>query len=307
MPSSLIVYRNWLQEFGRVEAYTAAMFFAGAPASNMLTDRPGQVAIVDESVTSDLELRFLIGVGENGSSSERIGRPVDVVAIINTNFIAQDSGDTATLVAYDDAGNSITVPGVFLNTVTDGQVQNNLFWFMSDGTGSANIADISRISIQFTGGRFGRKDRWTGAITDEAPQFGTVIAGPKFAPAKGIRLVGYAPGITDLSRVVRSIGGTAWTSPQTRLRRASFDLPLLTETEVEDSPPSCGLRQLAEFCGLSRPLLVIPQSTDEQARNTQAIYGLLTEDVTWSAVDKVDESGSQVIGYTSRLSILEAK
>lgn len=307
MPSSVIVYRNWLEEFGETEPATDAIFEPEAPASNMLTPRPGQIGIVDETTTSDVTLAFRIGRGTAGSSSERNGRRVDVVAIVNTNYLGDDSSDTAVCTVYDDADNATVCTLSAINTASDGQTQDKLIWFVSSGSGSAGAGDISRIVITFSGGRFGRRDRWTGEITDEAPYFGTVIAGPAFQPENGIRLSGFTPGMSDPSRTVRSIGGTTWASPQTRLRRMTAQLPLLTETEVEADPPLCGLRQLAEHCGLSRPLLVIPQTTNLSTLNRQAIFGLLTEEVAWPAFDKIDDDGAKVIAYQSTLSILETK
>lgn len=305
--SSAIVYRNWAAEYGRI-ADGYATWEPGAPAENMLTPRPGQVAIHDGTTTSEIIWR--VDIGADGSSSNSVGRPVGVVALINFNAVL-DPGDAALfvcrLIDADGGESTCNASAVSLNG-SESSISSAVFLVADDATGSADLSRI--VSVQFEADSaitFGSRDAWTGAIEESALRTGTVVAGPVWRPKRGIRLVGHAPGATDVSQVVRSIGGTVWASPQTRLRRIGGEFALLSEAEVEAQPPLCGLRQMAEHCGISRPVLIIPSDADAQRMHQQVVFGYFAEDLTWSAIDKAEDDAGREIQFRCQFTIVEGK
>lgn len=296
-----------MAEFGYFAAGDDAGYEVDAPATNMLTETPGQVAIAS---TDPSVIRIYIDGAETTgtTSSENIrGRPVDVVAIINTNFIP--NGDISISCALNDTSGGISTTDTFYtNGRGDGATITNVIFLASDMTGNADLTDIKYIEISFNPGYalFGRKDAWVNVATEDAPFFGTVVAGPAYSPANGVRLEGYAPGVFDPSQIVQSIGATTWTSRRTKLRRVSGEFALLNESEIEAEPPSCGLRQLAEHCGISRPALWI---LNESEVGKQTLYAYLVEDLVWTVLDKISDGSPTGLepGYRAAFNLREAK
>lgn len=306
--SSAIIYRNWAVEYGRI-ADGYATWEPGAPASNMLTPRPGQVAIHDGSATSAIVWRVDIGA-DIGSSSNVVGRPVGGVALINCNIVLDPSDASLVvcrLIDADGSESTCDASPVALNG-SESSISSIVFLVADDATGSADLSRV--VAVQFEADSsltFGSRDPWTGAIAEAALRTGTVVAGPIWRPKRGIRLAGHAPGVTDVSQVVRSIGGTVWTSPQTRMRRIGGEFALLSEAEVEAQPPLCGLRQMAEHCGISRPVLIIPSDADAQRMHQQVVFGYFAEDLTWSAIDKAEDDAGREIQFRCQFTIVEGK
>lgn len=306
--SSGIVYRNWATEYGTIDAGStdSAGWEAGAPATNMLTPQSGQVAIHD-GTAGEKVWRVNIGA-DSASSSNSVGRPVGCVALVNFNVIL-DPADVALARVHliDSTGDSLTcnAPAVTLDG-SGGAIQSLVWMVADDATGSGDLSSIVAIEFEIDGAlTFGARDAWTGAESADAMKIGTVVAGPLWRPARGIKMSPFAPGVIDTSPVIKTIGDTVWASPQTRMRRVSGEFALLTEAEVEARPPLCGLRQMADHCGMSRPLLLIPSDTDAQYLAAQAIHGYLVEEVTWQLIDK--SGGGTVKEFRSAFNLLESK
>jgi hypothetical protein len=299
-PTSLLCYRNWCAEYGRI-ASGSALFETAAPLSNALTYQAGQLAILAD--TSTTEATLSIEVGAEGTSSNSIGRPVGMVALVNTNVILDPSDAAAISVTLtDEDGGTVTcnAPAVTLHGSGEA-MQTIVFDVGNDGTGGGNLSAIVLVTVNI-GAIFGSRDPWSGAISVEPFQVGTIVAGPAWRPSRGIRLAGAAQGIGDNSPRVRSIGETLWAAPQTRMRTMSFELSL-PESEIEAEPPLCGLRQLAEWCGVSRPLIVVPHQITDQYAARQSVYGYLEDVPAWPAIDK---SGAG-IEHRVQLTIRESK
>lgn len=304
--SSGIVYRNWAVEYGSIDSGSSdsAAWEPGAPESNMLTPQAGQVAIHDGS-SGVKTWRVLVGA-DSATSSNAIGRPVGCVALVNCNLIMDPSevGDVLVhLIDEDGATATCQAPAITLNG--SGGAMSSIVWMVQDdATGSADLSAIVAVEFEFAASvRFGSRDPWTGGTEEQALRIGTVVAGPLWRPINGIKLTPFVPGSVDLSPVIRTIGATVWSSPQTRMRRLSGEFALLPKDEVEARPPLCGLRQLADHCGISRPLLLIPSDTDRQDLAAEAVYGHFTEDIAWSLVDKKDD----VPQFRCPFNILESK
>lgn len=302
-----IVYKNWAAEYGFFPNALVSSFEADAPPSNMLTEHPGQVAILLPGTSNLVDLTFTLGDG-SGSSSSAVGRRVDVVAIVNTNAFTI-SGDFATVTLADSLGGYSTITSTHTNGRTDGKTMTNLIWLASEASGSADLNDIVEVSISFgSSARFGRLDPWAAIMVEEQPFFGTLVAGPAFIPVHGIRLEGYSPGLSDPSQVVQSIGGTRWSARRTRLRRVSAEFALLRTSEIEALPPSLSLRGLVEHCGVSAPALWV--LNDDEVGN-QSMYAYFAEEVNWSALDKVSDVEDDVPvlapGYRLSFSLQEAR
>lgn len=316
--SSLVCYMNWVADVGQVSDATDEQFEVGAPASNMLTERPGQVAI-HTGGTPSIEIS-ISGPFDEGAESLSVltpaGLPVGVIAMINTNVLLDAGSANGVLcTVYDESGNSSNFMTSDIDFSGDGYSQMNLYWViradraLSDG--SAVAADLSKIThFAFTFDsdlEYGTRNQWSSTVATAPFKVGTVVAGPAFRPERGVRLMGYSPGVSDISNVIRSIGGTVWASPQVRLRRLQAEFTALSETEIEAQPPDCGMRQLAVRCGVSRPLLIIPSVTNAQRSHQQFVFGYISEDWTWTAVDKSDTDGALEPYYKVTLAIIEAK
>jgi len=299
-----IVYKNWFVETGAYfDPSIVADFETDAPASNMLTEIPGQVAICSGVIPPTFRVYI------DGGGSSPVGRPVDVVAIVNTNAIVTGAAPLS-VTLHDSTGGQVQIDTWHTNGRGEGNVLANFIFLVSEGTGSGDPDDIVHIDFNFDAANidFGRLDKWANLITVEAPFLGTLVAGPALVPANGIRLEGYTPGVSDPSQVIQSIGGTTWTNQRTRLQRVTGEFALLTESEIEAEPPLCGVRQLAEHCGISRPALFV--LNDDEVGN-QTVYALFTEPLSWSAIDKVaDPSGLPSAlepAYRCGFSLIEAR
>lgn len=312
-PVTLIAYRNWVVEFGSVDDPSG--WEPEAPLSDMLTPRPGEIAI-HAGAAGDIVWRINVGAPGASSSENAYGRPVHVVALVNCNIV-MDPGDAPLIVVrgidQDGAEKVCTARAIITHGGVNGfQRTQLLFLLYRDATDAGEATcDLDRVvALQFeidSTVRLGMRDQWTGAISP-APLFsGTVIGGPAWLPTNGLRLIGFAPGVTDPSPSVKAIGGTDWTAPLARPRTLNGEFALLPESEIEARPPNMGLRQLAEFCGTSRPLLVIPDIRDDQLMHEQACYGLLTEPITWAAVDKMIDDELQQIGFRAPLTMRESR
>lgn len=303
-----IIYKNWAAEYGFFPDSLAASFEADAPPTNMLTERPGQVAIALPGSSNVVPLVLYLGDG-SGSSSSMIGRRVDVVALVNTNAFTI-SGDFATMTLIDSTGAYSSTTTTYTNGRTNGKTMTNLIWLASDAVGSANINDIVEINIEFnSSARFGRLDPWANLLVEDQPFYGTIVAGPSFSPQHGIKLEGYTPGLMDTSQTLKSIGGTTWAAKRTRLRKVNAEFSLLLTSEIEARPPNLSLRGLVEHCGISAPAFWM---INEDEIGAQSMYAYFDSEVNWGALDKVadeDEDGNPVSapGYRLGFSLREAR
>lgn len=306
--SSFACYRNWVAEVGEFLTAESSLFEAAAPGANLLTEQPGQLAIA--AIDSPASIAVNIG----GSGSVLVGRPVGVVALINTNALLSDSTAAAFRCRLTDSSGATGVwNSAALSLSTDGTTYNNVFWVTTQETAESfacDLTDIVKIEILMTGAMtYGRRNLWTNEVTNERMFVGTLLAGPVYRPAYGIRMVGFAPGSVDSSRTVRAIGGALWTSPQTRLRQLQGELTLVPESEIEALPPSCGLRQMADWCGVSRPVLIVPSDSNETRLHQQSFYGHFSENLSWPLVSNVYDPVVNAITphHTCAFSIIEAR
>lgn len=312
-PVTLLCWRNWAAEYGEIDASIsgASGWESEAPADDMLTPRPGEIAIHDGTAGARV-WRVNIGADGSASSENAVGRPVGIVALVNVNIVL-DPADASliTVRAIDQNGGEVECAARAVTTHggNNGFSRTTLLFIIDrDGTGSGDLDRIVAIDFEVAADvQCGIRDPWTSAISAAALFNGTVVAGPVWRPRNGLKLFGHSPGVGDRSPSVTSIGGTDWTSPLARPRLIAGELALLSEAEVEADPPDLGLRQLAEWCGTSRPLLLIPDTRDDQLMHKQVVYGMLTEPVTWVSADKISEDGVCQIGFRATLSVREAR
>lgn len=307
MATSVIAYKNFASSgyiVNRVSAWEV-----GAPMANMLTPRLGQKAIAATFDTMGVDV-FING------GSPTLSANVGVIAILNHNIISLDDPTNFTIEVYftDNTLASLageTDPAAFFNTVSmqqDGTFQSHFIWVP---TGAEFLTKRAyKIEVAVSGYPLaicGTQNPYTDELTVEKLSIGGIWFGPAFKPENGISIDGFAQGIADRSQVVTSIGGQVWAEPEVRQRTAKVTFAGLYEREVYNRAPTQCLQQLAAYCGVSRPLLVIPTTSDDELVYTQAIYGYLSAPASWNLIEKVDDNDVKTRLYSGGLEIVEAR
>jgi len=285
-----------------------ATWEADAPLSNVLTPRLAQLAIRTGYLGGNFELYV-----SNGSPT--LSAKVGMIGILNHNIITIDDSTNIEVICYFTDGSIATLyaGADFFQTVElqgDGTFQSHYFWVPTDPQFASKR--VWKISFGFSSASLmvtGSKDPYTGEITQSPLQIGSIWAGPKFSPINGISIDGFSQSIQDSSQVIRSIGGQVWAEPEIRQRTGKVTFPGLLESEVYGTAPSQSLQQLAAYCGVSRPLIVLPTTSDEGLMYTQGIYGYLATPAAWNLIEKTKSAvtGQMVRLYSGTLDIVEAR
>jgi len=294
-----IGYNNWPFEINC--SVTGTGWETSAPLSNLLTPRLGQKAIATAIGTRSFTVDWSDG-------SPQVGARVDIIALLNHNIIELGP---VTLDVYDAEGGTY-IPSSFPISLfgygVDGTFQSHLVWVMGNTGNDLNRNRVSKFVFGITAATTtGRKNPNTGVLVSEPLSIGAVWAGPKFSPENGISIDGFAQSIADNTQVVRSIGGQVWADPETRQRSMKATFPGLFEREVYGVAPTQCLIQLAAHCGISRPLIVVPVSSQDELVYTQAIYGYLSAPAAWNLIEKVDDNNVKTRLYSGGLEIVEAR
>lgn len=309
MATTVFSYKNWVGELTCTITATVNSFETDAPLDNLKTPRLGQLAIATAIGSTAFEIDWGLGSPQRGAR-------VDVIALLNHNILEFPTAAALLIDVYDTEGGSYVPAGFpisLVNTASDGQFQNHLIWNMGNTDGGGPDLDrdkVSKIVIGIGSNAIcGTRNPYTGEITREPFQCGGVWAGPRFQPENGISIGGFAHGIVDNSQVVKSIGGQVWAEPEVRQRSMKLTFAGLLENEVYALAPNQCLQQLAAHCGLSRPLIVVPTTSDEDLVYTQGLYGYLTSMPSWDLAEKTKDAttGQMVRLYTGALEILEAR
>lgn len=310
MSNVVISYVNFANS-GSVANAGGAAFEASAPLSNVLTPRLGQKAI-QASMPANMLFDVFIEPGSPTYSAK-----VGVIAILNHNILSMDDATDLEITAHFTDGTTESslgeVDGDLIVRVvgSDGAFQNHIIWVPT--APAFNIKRVWKVTFYVSNIGFtvtGTKNSYTGEVTPENPSIGGVWIGPAFRPTNGISIEGFGQSIEDNSRVLRSIGGQVWTSPEVRQRACSIEFAGLLESEVYALSPEQSLLQLAAYCGVSRPIIAIPISSDEELMYLQGIYGYMPSTPKWQSVNKVldpDSPGAKVRLYTGSLEIIEAR
>jgi hypothetical protein len=308
MPSTVLAWRNWCTEFGTI-ATVVGSFEAGAPVTNMLTPRTGELAI---ATAPNIAVGFDVDWG--GSDSPLVGRPVDIIALLNHNILELPTAGAFNIDILDADGGGYSPAGFptpALFVASDGTFQSHLFWILPEGTlGSLDRTKVVKITVGIGSGAIcGTRDAYTGVVTEAPFQAGGIWAGPIWTPEYGTKFESFSQSVSEIARGARSIGGQFYPNPEPRFRKGQIEFALLSEPEVystDVSQPS--LQQLAAWCARSRPLIVIPVQGDADLIYTQGIYGYLEGDPTWTLRDSAHTRTAAQKGrvYTGGLSIAEA-
>ena len=314
--SAILAYKNFCFEPRADAAELTGTFAAANPLSNLLTSRLGELAIASTAgAVNTFEVTLIEG-------SPTTGVPVRVVAILNHNIISfppnfpNPFNVSVTDVAGRSYGPDMTAADI-LNIGHDGSFQNHLILILPEapypnipdpGNLPVNMSEIYKVNVGIGADVVcGIRDPYTGEETIQPFSAGGIWAGPIFQPENGIAVNIFSQGVIDPSRVARSVGGQVWSSPEERVRKGSIGFAGLFEREVYALAPTQSLQQLAAHCGTSRPILVIPVSSDTELMYFQAIYGYADSVPKWSTTDKVIDAGALVRLYTGTLDLTEAK
>lgn len=114
-------------------------------------------------------------------------------------------------------------------------------------------------------------------------------ASPLWVPPRGIRLRSPVASVLEERRGVVSIGRQRYTSVEPRVRSLRFELSLPESSVYSTDINAPSVQQMAAWCGLSRPLLVMPQKQDADLLYMTGFYGYLDEPVAWSTIDRGEE------------------
>lgn len=315
MTTAILSYRNFCFDSEASIANDTGTFQSGAPLSNLLTPRLGQLAIASNIASiNTFNVTFRPG-------SPSVGVPVRIIGLLNHNVITVADGfpPTFNMGIYDISGKvyyNASPDAMIFSNGADGSFQNHAFFVIPADAQDMSVLelgplDLNQIAQMYVGvGNTvvcGTRDPYTGDITPARFQAGAVWAGPIFQPTNGISLEGFGQALIDNSRVVRSIGGQVWTTPEIRQRMCSVEFPGLLESEVYGLAPDQSLQQLATYCGVSRPLVVIPTSSDDELVYSQGIYGYCPSPPKWNSIEKTGVAGVKTRVYTGSLELIEAR
>lgn len=307
MATSVLAYKNFASSGYIVNAGSA--WETGAPMANLLTPRLGQRAIAATDSAMSVEI-FV------NSGSPTLSAKVGVIAVLNHNIISLDDPTNFNIDVYFTDNTLATLggetdPAAFFNTVNmqqDGTFQSHFIWVP---TGAEFLTKrVYKIQVSVSGYPLaicGTQNPYTNELVVEKLSIGGIWFGPSFKPDNGISIDGFAQGIADRSQVVTSIGGQVWAEPEVRQRTAKVTFAGLLEREVYSRAPTQCLQQLAAYCGVSRPLIVIPTTAADELVYTQAIYGYMPSPPTWNLIEKVDDGNVKTRLYSGGLEIVEAR
>lgn len=300
MSRSFFSWRDWC-ESGSISVVSGS-FESDAPASNLLNETPGILAIADApGQIIHLSSTFL-GHGDDSPW----GGPVGLVCLINHNIVdVTDDGDIRFVLYDKDNGSAIydISSGIIINQ--RGTFQSHLL-FPVPSNDEIDLTQVNRIDLTIQASVLtGSVDQYTGQITEAPFRAGCFRAGPIWRPERGLRFASPQFGITEVRRGVTSIGGQYYPQPQVRQRTLQSEFTLMTEPEVF-SAQNPGLQQMAAWCGTSRPLVVVPDDIDNDLVLAQGVYGYLQNDMSWSHFDSTGKPGGKVREYRSSFSIKEA-
>ena len=315
MPSAVFSYRNFCLDPEATITNTTGSFRSDAPVTNLMTPRLADVAIAATSPPGNLfEVVFRPG-------SPSVGVPVRLVALLNHNIVSfpDNFPSPFNMTIYDVNGKvyyNETPEGLIRSVGADGSFQNHAFFLIpADATDLSGLdlgpLDLSRIA-QFSVGLSaevvcGTMHPYTGQVDVQPFQAGGLWAGPIFQPINGISLDGFSQSAADNSRVMRSIGAQVWATPETRQRTASIEFSKLYESEVYRLLPETSLQQMAAYCGISRPMIMLPISSDDDLVYLAGIYGYAASPPKWVSTEKSPLNGVRERLYTASLDLVEAR
>lgn len=298
----IISYKN-------LAAYASAgtmTFDADYPLSNVITPRLGQKAIAANALNGNFDVYI-------NSGSPTLSAYVGVIAILNHNIISIDDPTNIEILAYFTDGSAATIypSATFFqqyNTQQDGTFQSHMILVPTDA--QFLTKRVWKVSFVFSASSLvvtGSKNPFTGVVSAQRLSIGGIWIGPKFNPRIGPSITGFSQSVEDNSQVVRTLGGHVWTSPEIRQRVATIRFPALYEDEVYALAPEQSFQQMASYCGVSRPLIVMPTYDDEALVYAQGIYGYAKSPAEWSSYEKASLDGVMTRLYEGSLEILEAR
>lgn len=283
-------------------------FEAAAPLSNILTPRLGQKAIMTDFYAGGCGIRVYVS-----GASPSLFCKVGIISILNTNIVALSSPSDISITINTSDGDIYSSvlsdnPPTLISGFRDGTFQSHITWVPSFPGNPLASKTVEFISVFISNtATVGRLNPYTGEVTAEQLFIGAVWMGPSFSPRNGIAIGGFEQSIIDTSQVVRSIGGQVWAEPEVRQRAAKIRFAGLFEDEVYGIAPAQSLQQLAAYCGVSRPLIVIPTTSDDELMYAQGIYGYLSSPASWSLIERAREDGELKRLYDGSLEIVEAR
>lgn len=298
---------NCVLSYKNHAAYAVAgtmTFDADYPVSNVITPRLGEKAVATGAGNFEVYIN---------QGSPTLAATIGVIAILNHNIISIDDPTNIEIIAYFTDGSAATIypSSTFFQeyyTQQDGTFQSHMILVPTDT--QFDTKRVWKVSFGFAAPSLvicGSKNPYTGVITQQQLSIGGIWIGPKFTPLINASIDGFAQSVEDNSQVVRTIGGHVWTSPEIRQRTATITFPGLFESEVYALAPAQSLQQLAAYCGVSRPLIVVPTVADEALMYAQGIYGYLSAPPSWNSYEKAALSGVMTRLYQGSIEILEAR
>lgn len=308
MATTVIGYVNLASSVSTVSSW----WEADAPIANVLTPRLGQMVIAVEPIGEPTR-QFVVYLG---SGSPTASARCDIIALLNHNIISAGTNTDFEIYITCVGGNAYNIlNGMdYINLDNaDGTFQKHIIWYATQSFPALANERVETVTFIFkydpSSLVTGKINPYTGVIEREPLSFGGVWVGPAFAPRHGIAIDGFSGSLIDGSQVVRSIGGQVWAEPEVRQRTMKVQLPGMKEPEVYGFAPSQCLQQLSAYCGVSRPLIVVPTTDTEELVYTQGIYGYLTVPASWNLQDKTKDptTGQMIRLYTGSLDIVEAR
>lgn len=295
--SAVFSWHNWIFEAVSSSGTFIGVFESEAPVTNMTLPQLGKLAIVTSTTVNDFFFVF-------GDSD--FNRPVHIVGLLNTNIVEleENTSDSGLVIQLNDntgAGAPIDVPAIVVPSGVN-DFQNHLFWFVPADIGIdyERCVSMSVTVFQNTGAaKCGTKDPYTGEFTEAPFQCGGVWAGPIWRPPNGVKMRSWVQSVIEERRGPRSIGGQRYPSVEPRQRSAQVEL-VLPEDEVLNLDQARGsLQQMASWCGLSRPLVMIPTDTSTDLIYAAGLYGYLDDAIAWSHIDNAINADGSVKRYHS--------
>jgi hypothetical protein len=299
MAAAWISWRNWVSETGA--NFSGEHLLASAPASNIADPRPDVRAVWSPSY-NEASIEFRVGLWSGNSAQE--GVPVEVVAIIGTNFASVTPAFAIVEWRFWNTAGSYTDIAIppreyygekdLLQTIVHRIEPAN-------PTQAAILANVARIRLRVSSTApfgWGYRDpfrgilSWNTANADVLPSIGTVWAGPIWRPSSGVGIRGYAETIVDPSDVQRTLSGSMRAQVRRKLRVQSGTIVAVSHDEYSGVPR--GLREMIAHAGVSRPVLLQPGD------GFAPIYGLFQQPPVWEALDKSDRGVIGSAAYTVR-------